>query len=176
MKTENLIDENFDFGIDSRYISEKEKHSESVGLMKARLDRMRKLSKEQIILAKLMQLKLKMENYLREPLNDDSNRFTYFLENYIDSIYSKRTEFAKDVDITPVLLSQILNHHREPKHEFLLKLMIHSKIAYKSITNFEERTWYQVYYQEKINETMSKQNEWRPKIQQHVKINAINFS
>ena len=56
-----------EFGVDSRYASNLEKVADSVALMQARLDRLKNLSKEQIIHAKLIQLKLKMEDYLSKP-------------------------------------------------------------------------------------------------------------
>lgn len=64
-KKKNNMVEDVEYGIDSRYQSLKEKKSESVLLMKARLNRMKNLSKEQVMRAKLLQLKLKMENYLK---------------------------------------------------------------------------------------------------------------
>ncbi len=66
-----------------------------------------------------MQLKFKMENYLKESIDNNHNLFTGFLERYIDTIYSKRNDFAGDIDITPVYLSQIINRHREPNDEFI---------------------------------------------------------
>ena len=37
----------FDYGVDSRYTDKKEKESDSIALMQARLERMKNLSKEQ---------------------------------------------------------------------------------------------------------------------------------
>jgi len=164
------MNENVDYGVDSRYLSGTEKKSESAALMQARLDRMKNLSKEQIIQAKLIQLKLKMENYLNEAHYDNSKHFTAFLEMYIDAIYLKRNEFAKDLDVTPVFLSQVINNHREPKDEFILKLMIHSEMAFKNVCDFQKKTWYQVYFHDKVCDTMSKQDQWRPKIEKQVKL------
>ncbi len=121
----NIMDT--EYGIDSRYKSNEERESEATALMEARLRRMKNLSKDQIMKAKLLQLKLKMEEYIKKPVYDSHNYFSDFLKSYIDSIYSKRSTFAKDIDVTPVSLSQVINNHREPKEEFLLKLMIHSR-------------------------------------------------
>lgn len=161
--------EDAEYGLDSRYQSKKERESEATALMEARLKRMRNLSKEDIIHAKLMQLKLRMEDYLKEPPFDKTQCFSEFLETYIDTIYSRRSHFAKDIDVTPVRLSQVINKHREPKDEFMLRLMIHSEKVFENICEFPEKTWYQVYYHEKIWNTLSNQQEWRPKIEKHVK-------
>lgn len=90
------------------------------------------------------------------------------MKTYIDTIYSKRSSFAKDIDITPVKLSQIINNHREPTDEFIMRLMIHSERVFGNVCAFHKKTWYQVYFHEKIYDTMSKQEEWRPKIEKHV--------
>jgi hypothetical protein len=159
-----------EYGIDSRYKSNKERESDAAALMEARLMRMRNLSKDQITKAKLLQLKLKMEEYIKNPVCDNHNYFSEFLKLYIDSIYSKRSAFAKDIDVAPVSLSQVINNHREPKEEFIMKLMIHSEKVYKNVCEFDKKTWYQVYFQEKICGTMSNQDQWRPEIEKHVRI------
>ena len=159
-----------EYGIDSRYKSNNERKSEATALMEARLRRMKNLSKEQITKAKLLQLKLKMEEYIKNPVYDNQNYFSDFLKLYIDSIYSKRSNFAKDIDVAPVSLSQVINNHREPKEEFILKLMIHSEKVYKNVCEFHKKTWYQVYFHEKICDTMSNQEQWRPEIEKHVQI------
>ena len=165
----NMI-ENAEYGVDSRYKSNKERETEATALMEARLMRMKSLSRDQIIRAKLLQLKLKMEEYIKEPMNSNQNYFTEFLKSYIDIIYPKRSLFAKDIDIAPVSLSQVINNHRAPKEEFIMKLMIHSEKVYKNICAFRKRIWFQVYYHEKICDTMSNQAQWRPKVERHVKL------
>ncbi|SKA14911.1 hypothetical protein [Sediminibacterium ginsengisoli] len=164
----------FEYGVDSRYKNKKERESDSVALMQARLERMKAIPREQIIRAKLLQLKLKMEAYLKEPVYDNNNHFTDFLEMYIDAIYPQRSKFAEDINVTPVFLSQIINNHREPKEEFILKLMIHSEKMFKNVCEFHKKTWYQVYYQEKISDTMSSQEQWRPGIEKQVKISELS--
>lgn len=169
-----MIDNNItidtEFGVDSRYKSNREEKSEATALMEARLKRMKNLSNEQIIKAKLLQLKLKMEEYIKNPRNEQYNSFSKFLKMYIDAIYSQRNFFAKDINITPVKLSQIINNHREPKDEFIKKLMLHSEKAYKNVCKFHNKTWFQVYFQEKISTTMSNQTQWRPEIEKQIKI------
>lgn len=166
---------NVDFGIDSRYRSKKEKDSESNQLMKTRLARQQNLSKEQINNARLMQLKLRMEDYLKNPVYDDKNYFTQFLKQYVDSLYSKRSNFAHDINITPNLLSKILNNYREPNQEFFYRLMIHSEKVFQHIGEFQKKLWIQVYYQEKICDTMFDQNNWRPKIEKQIKLSELTI-
>jgi len=159
-----------EYGVDSRYTSSEVRESEATLLMEARLARMKKLPESQVVRAKLLQLKLNMEEFIQNPVYGDHNHFSEFVQVYVDTIYKKRSSFAKDIDITPVSLSQVLNNHRDPKDEFIRRLMIHSEIAYKNVCEFKKKTWYQVYFHEKICDTMSKQDEWRPDIEKHVKL------
>lgn len=168
----DLTDE--EYGIDSRYESNEESLSEATALMEARLKRMKGLSKDQITKAKLLQLKLKMEEYIKNPVYDNHKHFLYFLKLYIDSIYTKRSTFAKDIDVTPVSLSQVINNHREPKEEFIMKLMIHSEKVYNNVCDFHNKIWYQVYFNEKICAVISNQEQWRPEIEKHIHISEIN--
>lgn len=168
-KKNKVFIEDAEYGLDSRYKSKEESESEAALLMEARLMRMKNLSKDQINRAKLMQLKLKMEEYLKQPVYDDQNHFSDFLKTYIDTIYSTRNKFAQDINITPIRLSQVINNHREPKDEFIMKLMIHSEKVYKNVCEFQKKTWYQVYFHEKICDTMSSQNKWRPKLEKDIK-------
>ncbi len=169
----NMDIKDAEYGVDSRYKSKRERELDGAALMEERLRRMRNLSRDQIIRAKLLQLKLQMEDYLKKPIYDKRNYFSEFVASYVDIIYSKRSNFAKDIDITPVMLSQVINNHREPKDEFIMKLMIHSEKAYKNVCSFHKKTWYQVYFHEKICDTMSNQDNWRPKIEKHVKISEF---
>lgn len=163
-----------EYGVDSRYSSKKERQNDGKALMAARLQRMNNISADQIIKAKLLQLKLNMEEYIRKPKYENYNIFTHFLSSYIDTIYSRRNNFAKDINITPIRLSQVLNNHREPKDEFMQKLMIHSEKTYKNVCSFHKKTWYQVYFQEKIYDTMANQEIWRSDIEKKVTIRNIS--
>ena len=162
-----------EYGIDSRYKSDLESVSEATALMEARLRRMKMLSNDQITKAKLLQLKLKMEEFIKNPVYDNHNHFSNFLKFYIDSIYSKRSIFAKDINVDPVSLSQVINNHREPKDEFILKLMIHSEKVYKDVCSFNKKIWYQIYFNNKICEIMAKQEEWQPEIEKQVRISEL---
>lgn len=170
---ENIIDVDPEFGVDSRYNTNNEKEQDSVALMQARLDRMKNLPREQVLRAKLLQLKWKMENYLKEPVYDKQNHFANFLQAYVDAIYSKRSDFANDINVTPVFLSKVINSHREPKEEFILKLMIHSEKVFKHVGEFHKKTWYQIYFHEKLCATMSSQDKWRPEIERQINLPAF---
>lgn len=52
--------EDAEYGVDSRYKTKKEQEENSIVLMEDRINRMKNLTKEQILRAKQMQLKLKI--------------------------------------------------------------------------------------------------------------------
>jgi hypothetical protein len=68
MTEDNNLMIDAEYGIDSRYKSGLESVSEATTLMEARLRRMKMLSNDQITKAKLLQLKLKMEDFLNHPV------------------------------------------------------------------------------------------------------------
>ncbi|MDT4863558.1 hypothetical protein FQZ97_982710 [compost metagenome] len=167
------IEEWAEYGVDSRYKSREEQKADSIALMEARLERMKTLPKEQIIRARLMQVKLKMERFLKESVPDNVNHFTAFVAAYIDVLYSKRNDFADDISVTPVFLSQVINNHREPNEEFILKLMIHSEKAFRNISGFNKKMWYEIYFHQKLSNTLSSQDQWRPEIEKQVRFREV---
>lgn len=164
----NII-EDPEYGLDSRYKSKKEYESEASSLMEARLKRMKSLPKDQIIRAKLIQLKLRMEEFLKQTIYDNRNHFSDFLKTYVDTLYTSRNKFAHDISITPIRLSQVINNHRDPKDEFIMKLMLHSEKAYRNVCDFQKETWYQVYFHEKICDTVANQENWRSKLEKDIR-------
>lgn len=172
-KKNNLVQEP-EFGIDSRYSSNMNQHAEAIALMSARLEKMKHLPEEEKIKAKLIQLRLKMENFLDNPEPNNEYQFSQFLENYIDILYRKRSDFANDINENPNFISKVINNHREPKEEFIQKLIIHSEKAYKQVGQFYENLWYKIYYHQKLTEKLAKQSTWRAKMEKEVSISGIN--
>lgn len=58
--------ENAEYGVDSRYKSEKQRKEESSSLMEARMERLKKMPRCEIIRSRLLQLKLKLETFLKK--------------------------------------------------------------------------------------------------------------
>lgn len=159
-----------DYPLDSRYRSDKERLREGEALMEARLEQLKKVPEDQILKARLLQLKYQMEDYLSGEGQGEGKSFLFFLVTYIDALYSRRSSFAEDMNISPVALSHVLNGHRDPKLEFLQRLMIHSDLVYRNISSFKNTTWFQVYYQGKIQDAFSKISRWSTVEAMHVNI------
>ena len=51
--------------------------------------------------------------------------------------------------------------------------MVHSEKTYEKVCVFHKKTWFQVYFAEKIHETMSNQDKWRPTVEKQVNISKL---
>ena len=105
-----------------------------------------------------------MEDYLKNTDLKSVQSFNLYLKTYIDILYPKRIDFAADLNITANYLSKIINKHNAANDLFILKLMIHSGKVYEAVCPFKVEIWYEIYYRERILETMKKQDEWGPEL------------
>ena len=46
--------------------------------------------------------------------------------------------------------------------------MIHAEQAFEQISGFQKEIWLELFYHEKLSETMLRQDEWRPAIEKHL--------
>lgn len=154
-KNETYLEE-FKYLIDSRNLSDKEKKEEKEALLKVREERYRRRSKNEIKAAKLLQLKLQMEDYVNESkwTSEHQLSFSDFLRRYIDILYDTRKSFASDMGVSPILISHLVNNHRELRPSFLSRLMLHSQESYREICDFSKELWPKVFYQDKLKHFM----------------------
>ncbi|MGR3811906.1 hypothetical protein [Jiulongibacter sp. NS-SX5] len=150
----------FKYLIDSRNLSEKEKRNVSDALTNAREKRFLERGENEKKAARLLQLKYQMEAYLTSSEVVPEPQFPKYLGIYIDILYRKRKNFAADLSVTPVLLSHVLNGHREPQESFLQRLIVHTSSSYKSIGDFDLELWPKVYYQDKIHKFFISKPKW----------------
>ena len=57
--------------------------------------------------------------------------------------------------------------------DIILKLMIHSEKVFEKVGEFNNKTWYQIYFHEKLCDIMARQDTWRPKIEKQVKFSEM---
>jgi hypothetical protein len=165
MNKESNIILDSEFGIDSRYKTNIEQKQDAISLLESRLAKLKNLSLEQIIEAKLVQLKLQMEKILDNGLTQTEQHFIPFLTKYIDILYTQRNKFSEEIKIPSNLLSKILNEHREANDDFIQKVMLHSEKKFKNINAFNSIIWYRLFYNDKINAVISEQKKWRKVIE-----------
>jgi hypothetical protein len=97
---------------------------------------------------------------LEETSYDKNYRFAEFLQLYVDILYAKRIDFASKFGIPAVVLSQLINVHREPNFEFLSKLTLHTLNSYKQIGGFPSSLWFEVYYKGKLYDSIQNFTEY----------------
>lgn len=167
-KLNNELEE-FKFLIDSRVLSNKEKRDEREAILRAREKRFSNRSENEKKVSRLLQLKYQMENYLSNQKCIYEPLFPKFLSTYIDTLYDKRKNFAIDININPITLSQVINQHRDPQENFLIRLIVHSESAYKNLCSFEKELWPKIYYQDKVCEFLTSSEKSIKFEKKHVK-------
>jgi len=75
---------------------------------------------------KLMQLKLRLENYIYSDQYDPKCTFGDFLSQYLLIVNKKHKDFAHDIKIHETLLSNIIKNRREPSQFIFIRLELHS--------------------------------------------------
>lgn len=165
--------EEFEFLIDSRNLTQSERENENKILLKARQKSVKNMSESTIRSGKLLQLFFRMESYLATPEKSSKPMFAEFLTDYIEALYDRQKDFAADLDIKPITLSHVLNQHREPQQIFLRKLVVHSEDVYKEIGYFKKEIWPGIYYQDKLNQFVSMQEQVMEEQKEYVSTKRI---
>ena len=73
-------------------------------------------------------------------------------------LYKKKKDFASDLSIDPIVLSQVLNDHRDPQESFIHRLVLHSMASFEKVCEFNEDMWPRIFYQDKVCKFLSSQN------------------
>ena len=142
--TDEEIADAYLFPPPKRSKKEQEKLDKEFGehLAKVRANR----TPEEKLSIKMFQLKLQMHDYVKANIHDEGKRFSYFLTKYIEMLEKKNKDFAKDISITAVELSQLLNNHRNPNIKILIRLELHSN------NGIPAYLWFKVLEKEKEHE------------------------
>lgn len=92
----------------------------------SRRKRRSEMTDDQKLYTSLIQLRIRLDDYIKGSQYKPEFNFGYFLEQYISLINKKKKDFAKEIDIHTTLLSQYINKHREPNESMFIRLEIHS--------------------------------------------------
>ena len=84
-----------------------------------------KMTEDDILKARLYQLRFQLEDYLKEDYNPALN-FGHFLERYLKILNIKKKEFAAEIQIHETLLSHLISNRREPNESIIIRLELHS--------------------------------------------------
>jgi plasmid maintenance system antidote protein VapI len=107
-----------------------------------------KQSEKNKTIARLLQLKFLIEDYLQANSFNTNYYFGYFLKEYVARLERKNKEFAAEIDVDPTELSQVINKHRKPTDKLIYRLEIHSN------KNFPALMWFKLLEKERAYELL----------------------
>lgn len=116
-----------------------------------------------VLTMELLQLRFQIEDYLAMDIYDDSKRFGFFLNGYINLINKKNNEFAEEIGIHETLLSQLINNHRVPSKNIIVRLELHSHSLLPALL------WYKLVEKEK-EKFIKTNNQLRIQANKYVKM------
>lgn len=119
-------------------LNKKRQAEANVQLAKARLRSRAKMTVENKLGLKLMQLRLQMEEYVNTVDFEIEKTFGYYLKEYLHLINIKRNVFARDISIHETLLSQLINNKRSPNESIMIRLELHSN------NTFPATVWHRI--------------------------------
>lgn len=116
------------------------------------------MTAEDKLTSDILQLRFQLEDYLNNEKFDPKLKFSYFLKAYVQLLNKKRKVFAREINIDETELSQLINDHRHPSENIIIRLELHSNKAIPAIA------WYKLIEREKehyiiTNKTIRKQEE-----------------
>jgi plasmid maintenance system antidote protein VapI len=126
-----------------------QKKDAALNLKQARTTARAEMTEEQILSSKVLQLKFQLEDYLRKEEFNPEFKFGHFLSAYVTLQNKKRREFAREIHINETELSQLINHHRSPNDNLIIRLEIHSNNFIPAVA------WYKLVQKEKEYEIMT---------------------
>jgi len=143
-------------------LSPKQKQEADRQLAEHRTKRRAEMTEEEKQHFKLLQLKFRLEDYVKGDDYNPQYTFGYFLEQYLELTNRKKKEFARDIQIHETLLSNILKNRREPNDSFMIRLELHSKNIIPAID------WFKLLEKEKAHQ-INTDKSLRDKERQFVK-------
>jgi hypothetical protein len=118
-------------------LTSKQNTEASRQLTEHRKNRRLEMTEEERLHFKLLQLKMQLEDYVKEDQYNPQFTFGYFLERYLQLTNRKKKEFASDIQIHETLLSQIIKNRREPNNSIMIRLELHSNNMIPAIDWFK---------------------------------------
>lgn len=99
---------------------------ENEAFRKLRLAQLEKMSPQELLLGKLLQMKYLMQDYFSSGKFDPQFSFANQLRKYIKVSNRSSKEIASNLQMHPTKLSRILNEKEKPNIELMLRLEEHS--------------------------------------------------
>lgn len=137
-KQENLNPKDLDGLLLTRNLSKKDTEKAKDQLTEARRKVQSELTEQDRLVARIIQFKLKLQEYLRKDEFDPKMTFSSCLVEYVHILNKKRRIFAEEISIQETELSQVINQHRTPPKSLIIRLGIHSN------NNIPAYWWYRL--------------------------------
>lgn len=131
-------------------------------LASIRHERLANRSQQERLYGQLLQLKIQMEDYIKQDTFDPKKNFAYFLNSYIELLHKRKAEVATELDIHKTKLSQLLSGNREPSEDIFIRLEFHSNRFISA------RDWFRLLVKQQENHIMTN-TSLRNKEKKHVK-------
>jgi plasmid maintenance system antidote protein VapI len=116
----------------------KQKKEAGLQLKEARKKAQSGMTEKERLVSRVLQLKFQIEDYLNSERFNPKFTFGYFLSAYVTLLNKKRKNFAQEIDIAETELSQLINTHRLPNENILIRLEIHSNNSIPAVV------WYKI--------------------------------
>ena len=110
----------------SEELSPEEQKEEREAFRRHRLEQLEKMSPQDLLLGKLLQLKYLMQDYFSSDTFDPQFSFANQLRKYIKISNRSSKEIASNLHMHPTKLRRILNEKEKPNIELMLRLEEHS--------------------------------------------------
>ncbi|MCF2491617.1 helix-turn-helix transcriptional regulator [Dyadobacter sp. CY347] len=107
-------------------MSSEQKRQADQQLALIRQKRIAEMSDQEKLYGQLLQLKIHIEDYIKEEVFDPKKGFSYFLKSYIELQHKKKNEVASELNIHKTKLSQLLSGNRAPSDDIFIRLEFHS--------------------------------------------------
>lgn len=143
-------------------LSDKQIREAANELQLARKKAKEQLNENQILYARVQQLKFLIEDYAKSNSYNKDFSFAYFLRKYIKLNYKINKHFAKDIELPETELSSILNKGRAPSKRTIVRLELHSNNTISAVS------WYKLLEKQKEYELQT-DKESRQVESKHVK-------
>jgi plasmid maintenance system antidote protein VapI len=127
-------------------LTKKQKEESDRLLAEARKQYRAQLTKKDYLKANLLQLRFQLQDYIKAETYDPDKRFGNFLKAYLLILNKKSTELASEIKIHETLVSQLINNHRDPNEDIMIRLELHSN------NNIPAHYWFMLVQKDRINQ------------------------
>ncbi|OIN57005.1 hypothetical protein [Arsenicibacter rosenii] len=156
------------FMIPARMTPEQKRRADQE-LAAIRQKRFTEQSEQDILYGRMLQLKIHIEDYIKQDTFDPNKDFSYFLRSYIDIQHKKKVDIASELDIHQTKLSQLLSGRREPSEDIFIRLEFHSNQFISA------RDWFRLSMKQQEHAIMtnaSLRNKEKKHVKGHLNLNA----